>query len=103
MSVQQREQEGGPAGPGTILVERWTKGLVEDQDDSTASTATEGDNSTVDWVQDWRSNTPSDIGTSMPCLWVCDEKRRLGDETMVKDIAWRIVEIVPEKDEDEES
>jgi len=86
-----------------VLVERWTKAIREDQSSSVTSAAVATNSEAADWVQDWRSNTPSDTGVSMPCMWVCDNDRKLGDEIVVKDITWRIVEAVLEQGVGEEA
>ena len=77
-------------GTYSILVERWTRGLVEAEE----SSATTGSG----WVQDWRSNTPGDTKPSMPCEWLLNDKRMLNDETVVDGITWTVVEAVLDED-----
>ncbi|OAP59928.1 hypothetical protein AYL99_04930 [Fonsecaea erecta] len=81
--MHQRTGEQGrtEAGGHSVLVERWTRSLVEPSD-------------AAGWIQDWRSNTPCDNGVFMPCMWTCDGARKLGDEIVVQGITWKIVELV---------
>ncbi|KIX02397.1 uncharacterized protein Z518_08338 [Rhinocladiella mackenziei CBS 650.93] len=89
--VQQSRQDGTPG----VLVERWTKCLVEknpalsDQSDVSETTAAE-------WLKDWRSNTSPDdqVEVAIPCMWACGDNRKVGDEIVVHAITWRITEVV---------
>ncbi|OCT51021.1 hypothetical protein CLCR_08778 [Cladophialophora carrionii] len=93
---QSGDREGQPAGADAVLVERWTRGIFEA--DRTSSTAAGGEQvlaASTGWVPDWRNNTPSDTGISMPCRWVCDDNRKLGDQIVVKGATWEVVEGCP--------
>lgn len=78
-----------------ILIERWSKGVLEAGGNPEAPPA--------GWVQDWRSNTPSDAGIMMPCSWVCNDNRKVGDEIVVKGATWTIVEAVADENGREET
>jgi hypothetical protein len=97
--MRQLPAEGdGQSGQGeAILVERWTTTSVAAQDNGSSTTAAGEQIQTATasaWVQDWRSNTPSDTGVTIPCRWAVDDDRKLGDEIMVKGKTWTIVEKV---------
>lgn len=85
---------GGVGGQETVLVERWCKTRVEvnpalSLSDSTAT-------SKAEWLKDWRSNTPDEDGVelSMPCKWLCEDGRKLGDQIVVHGVTWSVVEEV---------
>ncbi|KIW66340.1 hypothetical protein PV04_05676 [Phialophora macrospora] len=88
-----RQQSGDLEGPlahaDTVLVERWTRNSSTTGDGQHSGAA-----ASTGWVQDWRNNTPADTGISMPCMWVCDDNRKLGDQTVVKGTTWEVVEAV---------
>ncbi|KIW32889.1 uncharacterized protein PV07_04402 [Cladophialophora immunda] len=94
---QRTAEQGRPEGADAILVERWTRSLVETEQRSTAAGTSDGPSDAAGWVQDWRSNTPCDNGVFMPCMWTCDGNRQLGDEIVVKGVTWRVVELVTEE------
>ena len=102
MLQQSGGHKGRPMVADTVLVERWTRGLVHAGENSSTS-ATQEQYSTATssgWDQDWRGNTPSDTGISMPCMWVLDDARKVGDEIVVKGTTWTIVEASSVTDED---
>ncbi|KIW91868.1 uncharacterized protein Z519_07838 [Cladophialophora bantiana CBS 173.52] len=100
--MRQRTGESGSPEGNAVLVERWTQSLVEADLKPTTTGTSKGHHHAASWVQDWRSNTPCDNGVFMPCMWLCDGNRKLGDEIMVKGVTWRVVEVVPEKAANEE-
>ncbi|KIY00543.1 uncharacterized protein Z520_03206 [Fonsecaea multimorphosa CBS 102226] len=101
---QQTGEQGWPEARHAILVERWTRNLVETEQTSAANAGgSEEPNDAASWVQDWRSNTPCDDGVFLPCMWTCDGNRKLGDEIVVQGISWRIVELVLKKVAGEEA
>ncbi|EXJ58063.1 hypothetical protein A1O7_05486 [Cladophialophora yegresii CBS 114405] len=89
-----------PPAADAVLVERWTRGIFEaeaDRNSSTTAGAEQPIAASTGWVQDWRNNTPSDTGVSMPCMWVCDDNRKLGDQIGVEGATWEVVEAVLKK------
>lgn len=77
-----------------VSVERWVQRPVERNPALAASDSAEVGE--VEWLKDWRSNTPGAEGTevSLPCMWVCGENRKIGEEVVVHSVTWRIVEVV---------
>ncbi|EXJ90575.1 hypothetical protein A1O1_03678 [Capronia coronata CBS 617.96] len=90
--VEQCGEDGSFRG---VLVERWQKVPVERNPLLSSDTLGARDSTAnhTDWVKDQRSNTPEGE-TLMPCLWICEHNRRLGDEVVIHGIAWRVVEMV---------
>ncbi len=99
MQQQAGDHDGRPVAADAVLVERWTRGVLSADEYEYSGTAAVGGDpgaaTSSGWVQDWRSNTPSDTGISIPCAWVFDDNRKLGDEVVVKGTTWTIVEAVP--------
>jgi hypothetical protein len=95
---QSGDLEGPPAGADAVLVERWTRDIHHNSS-TTAGGKQSGGADSTGWVQDWRNNTPADTGISMPCMWVCEDNRKLGDQTVVKGTTWEVVEAVLGKEE----
>ncbi|KAJ9607783.1 hypothetical protein H2200_007862 [Cladophialophora chaetospira] len=101
MRQQAASHEGRPMVADAVLVERWTRGLVSADGNPNTTTAGEQTSTatSLGWVQDWRSNTPSDTNISMPCAWVFDDSRQIGDKVEVKGTTWTIVEALLEMDQ----
>ena len=88
------DHAGDSAKTTAVLVERWTRGLAKLDSGHGAAREDSNTSNSESWDQDWRSNTPSDSGVSMPCMWVCDNDRKPSDETVVQGITWKVVEVV---------
>ncbi len=102
MQQQSGGHEGGPMIADAVLVERWTRAVMHAGEKSSTTAMEEQSNTAASsgWVQDWRSNTPPDTGISMPCTWVVDDDRKVGDEIVVKGTTWAIVEASSTRHED---
>jgi len=75
-------------------VERWISYLAE-QNPALADKTDITKGSGAEWLKDWRSNTPDDQANApMPCMWVCSNNRKLGDEVDVQGVTWTVDEVV---------
>lgn len=88
-----------PDGQSELLVERWLRVLEDEKssevhEDEVAILAVR-DGTGADWLKDSRSNTPLEeqVDALLPCMWVCNEQRKLNDEIMAKGVSWKIVEV----------
>lgn len=72
-------QEKGSDG---VSVERWLL------------SADEGGPDEAKWLRDWRSNTDADelVDVLLPCMWVCGEARKEGEEMVFKGSKWKLIE-----------
>lgn len=77
------------------LVERWLKSPVETKLAIEGVQSAAGEVSNPEWLKDWRSDTSADeqVDVPVPSMWVCAEKRKLGDEILAQGATWRIVEM----------
>lgn len=77
------------------LVERWlnTPDVSNPAVPQTESTVNEV--SGAHWIKDWRGNTVGDVQhePAIPSMWVCGDGLKVGDETVVDGVTWRIVEL----------
>jgi len=76
-----------------IVVERWVRTPVE-QTPALASASLVSGEDVAHWIKDWRSNTDEPrVDVVMPCMWACDEGRKLGDEIVTRGERWRVTEV----------